>query len=65
MSELARGPWRKASRSNASGGECVEVAADGRVAVRDSKNPDRAHLAFGRSAWLAFTRGVKAGSGPA
>jgi hypothetical protein len=37
--------WRKSSRSNASGNECVEVAglADGRD-IRDSKAPDAGHL---------------------
>lgn len=33
--------WRKSSRSNSTGGNCVEVAnLDGNVGVRDSKNPD-------------------------
>jgi hypothetical protein len=31
--------WRKSSFSS-SGAECVEVAAAGRGAVRDSKNPE-------------------------
>lgn len=37
--------WRKASRSNTSGNECVEVAAlvEGR-GIRDSKAPDTGHL---------------------
>ena len=37
--------WRKASRSNASGNECVEVAAlaEGR-GIRDSKAPEAGHL---------------------
>ncbi|MDL4818422.1 DUF397 domain-containing protein [Actinomadura opuntiae] len=37
--------WRKASRSNASGNECVEVAAltDGR-GIRDSKAAEAGHL---------------------
>jgi hypothetical protein len=39
--------WRKASKSGANGGECVEVgtASDGRaVAIRDSKRPHDGHL---------------------
>ncbi|XRQ05931.1 DUF397 domain-containing protein [Actinomadura welshii] len=37
--------WRKSSRSNASGNECVEVAdlPEGR-AIRDSQAPDAGHL---------------------
>lgn len=37
--------WRKATRSNASGNECVEVAAltEGR-GIRDSKAPEAGHL---------------------
>ncbi|TDC70084.1 DUF397 domain-containing protein [Actinomadura sp. GC306] len=37
--------WRKSSRSNASGNECVEVAAlpDG-YGLRDSKAPETGHL---------------------
>lgn len=44
--------WRKSSRSNTQGGDCVELAAlSGSVGIRDSKNPagpilsvDRAQL---------------------
>ncbi|WP_149259738.1 DUF397 domain-containing protein [Actinomadura sp. K4S16] len=33
--------WRKSSRSGSSGGSCVELAGmKGRVAIRDSKDPD-------------------------
>ena len=37
----SRAVWRKSSRSNGSGGNCVEVASNlpGIVAVRDSKDP--------------------------
>ena len=30
------------------------------IAVRDSKNPDGARLAFGREAWEAFAASLKA-----
>jgi Domain of unknown function (DUF397) len=30
------------------------------IAVRDSKDPDGAHLAFGREAWEAFAARLKA-----
>ncbi|TDD35446.1 DUF397 domain-containing protein [Saccharopolyspora elongata] len=46
--------WRKSSYSGGGGvggGNCVEVAtvADGRVAFRDSKNPDAGFLLFTRT----------------
>jgi len=44
--QLAGAKWRKSSHSNGQA-ECVEVAflRDGRVAMRDSKNPDGPMLA--------------------
>jgi len=55
--------WRRSSYSNASGGNCVEVADAGTavVAVRDSKDPDGPKLAFPAGQWRAFTRQIKAG----
>lgn len=52
--------WRRAARSQANG-NCVEVAELGeiRIAVRDSKDPEGAHLVFGPSAWRAFAVGLK------
>ncbi|MEQ4301233.1 DUF397 domain-containing protein [Plantactinospora sp. B6F1] len=55
--------WRKSSRSNSNGGDCVEVAgelAPGVVGVRDSKDREGPVLTFGSSAWRAFVRGVAA-----
>ena len=53
--------WRTSSYSGNSGGNCVEVsAAAPLIAVRDSKDPDGARLAFGREAWEAFAGKVKA-----
>lgn len=48
--------WRKASRSNSSGGECVEVADNlaGRILVRDSKDQAGPSLTFTPTAWRAF-----------
>jgi hypothetical protein len=48
---LARASWRKSSYSGGGGiggGECVEVAPlpDGRVAIRDSKDPCGGVLCF-------------------
>ena len=53
--------WRKSSYSGSNGGTCVEVAtAAPAVAVRDSKHPDGALLAFTADTWKAFTAEVKA-----
>jgi hypothetical protein len=56
--DLSGAVWRKSSRSNgASNANCVEVACAGpAVAVRDSKNPDAATLAFPAVQWSFFLR---------
>lgn len=55
------GTWTKSTRSSGSE-NCVEVAGmpDG-VAVRDSKNPAAAVLAFTPTAWTAFLAATKTG----
>jgi hypothetical protein len=56
---LSNAPWRRSSYSGG-GNQCVEVAAlDEAFAVRDSKNPDDAHLAFSVKGWKAFLAAVK------
>jgi hypothetical protein len=63
--DLSRAVWRRSTRSGGNGGNCVEVAAIERgVAVRDSKNPGGAVLAFAPDAWHAFTDAVRSGRGP-
>ncbi|MEV6816839.1 DUF397 domain-containing protein [Micromonospora sp. NPDC051296] len=54
--DLTGARWRKSTRSNASGGNCLEVADNlpGVVAVRDSKDPTGPALAFAPAAWRAF-----------
>ncbi|RKN37193.1 DUF397 domain-containing protein [Streptomyces hoynatensis] len=54
--------WQKSSLT-ANNGECFELAPlpDGGVAVRDSKNPDAAHLCFTAGEWAAFKGGVLKG----
>ncbi|MDG4785177.1 DUF397 domain-containing protein [Micromonospora sp. WMMD1102] len=54
--DLTGAGWRKSTRSNSTGGNCVEVADNltGVVAVRDSKDPAGPVLAFGPDAWRAF-----------
>lgn len=58
------GHWIKSGRSGAQG-NCVELAfVDlGRVAVRDSKEPDGPALVFGAAQFQAFLRLVKRGIG--
>jgi hypothetical protein len=46
--------WRKSSYSNANGGSCVEVAANGEILVRDTTNRDGGTLTFGAAAWATF-----------
>jgi hypothetical protein len=56
------GTWRKSSFSNPSG-NCVEVAeaANGQVAVRNSRDPEGGVLLYTRPEIDAFVRGAKAG----
>ncbi|HEY2764385.1 MAG TPA: DUF397 domain-containing protein [Pseudonocardiaceae bacterium] len=62
-SGLSRAAWQKSRRSNDGGnGDCIEVVAlPGRIALRDSKDPAGPVLAFSRSQWHAFLRGVRTG----
>jgi hypothetical protein len=61
--DLSQAKWRKSTRSDGNGGQCVEVAVlpDGGAAVRDSKNPDGAVLIFTKGEWDAFVGGAKDG----
>lgn len=54
--------WRKSSYSGG-GLDCVELAdlGDGRIGVRDSKDPDGPVIAFDPGSISAFLNGVKAG----
>lgn len=54
--ELTGATWRKSSRSNGNGGECIEVADNlpGVVLVRDSKDRDGGTLTFAPDAWRTF-----------
>jgi hypothetical protein len=58
--QLDGSTWRKASRSDNKGGECVEVAMTSQVvAVRDSKNPAGGLLAVTPDSWRAFTDSLR------
>ena len=56
--------WRPSSYSN-SEGNCIEIAegagANGKVPVRDSKNPTGPALCFSPSAFAVFVSAVKGG----
>lgn len=54
--------WRKSTRSNTNGGDCVEVTDTiaGRLLVRDSKLGDASpRLAFTSTNWAQFVATVK------
>ncbi|GAA1308623.1 DUF397 domain-containing protein [Saccharothrix xinjiangensis] len=52
--------WRKSSRSNAGGAQCVEIADVGiGAAVRDSKNASGPASVFPPSAFGSFLAGLK------
>jgi Domain of unknown function (DUF397) len=54
--DLSRAVWHKSTRSNGSGGACVEVARNlpGVVAVRDSKDPHGPVLLMSKDDWASF-----------
>ncbi|MFV2112876.1 DUF397 domain-containing protein [Micromonospora sp. LOL_025] len=50
--------WRRSSRSD--DGNCVEVAVDDAVLIRDSKNPDGPVLRFAPRRWRSFISAIRA-----
>lgn len=54
--------WRKSSRSQGAGAECVELAqAPGIVAARDSKNPSGPWLLISTATAQALINAIKQG----
>ncbi len=51
--------WRKSSYSGSNGGECVEVATDGTVFVRDTTDRTGPALTFTADAWRTFVSAVE------
>jgi hypothetical protein len=54
--------WVKSSYSGSSGANCVEVASNGTVHIRDTKQDgrtDRTVVAFTPDAWERFTTTLK------
>ncbi|MFF3153601.1 DUF397 domain-containing protein [Streptomyces sp. NPDC057910] len=59
---LGGAEWKKSSHSGDTGGQCLEVAAQPcRIAVRDSKDPEGAHLTAAPAAFAAFVAAAKQG----
>lgn len=58
--------WRRSSHSTAAN-NCVETALldPGRLAVRDSKDPQGPALQFTADAWTDFVQALSGGSGAA
>jgi hypothetical protein len=54
------GDWRKSTHSDASGGQCVELASDdAAVLVRDTTDRDGGTLGFTAAAWRKFTDSLR------
>lgn len=54
------GDWRKSTYSDASGGQCVELASDdAAVLVRDTTSRDGGTLSFTAAAWQAFADSLR------
>jgi hypothetical protein len=51
--------WRKSTYSSGNGGDCVEVASDDRVLVRDTTNRDGGTLGFSAAAWKQFLTTIR------
>ena len=53
-------PWRKSSYSTNGGQDCVEVAGDGSVLIRDTKDRERGPvLRVSPEAWANFTAALR------
>jgi hypothetical protein len=54
------GDWRKSTYSDASGGQCVELASkDAAVLVRDTTDRDSGTLSFTAAAWQEFADALR------
>jgi hypothetical protein len=51
--------WRKSTYSDANGGQCVEVGADGMVLVRDTTDRQGFTLVVPASAWASLVASIK------
>jgi Domain of unknown function (DUF397) len=53
------GNWRKSTYSDGNGGDCIEVAADSAVLVRDTRDRQGVTLRVTAGAWQRFTASLK------
>jgi hypothetical protein len=53
------GDWRKSTYSDGNGGQCVEVASDSAVLVRDTHDRQGVILSMTAAAWQRFTKSLK------
>lgn len=51
--------WRKPSYSSQSGGNCVEVASDGGVLIRDTADRDGVTLSLPADVWSRFLVAIR------
>ncbi|GAA1432491.1 hypothetical protein GCM10009601_53540 [Streptomyces thermospinosisporus] len=54
--------WIRSSYSDDEGGNCVEVALETPVHIRDSKNAEGPRLTVPASAWAAFIAELRPGA---
>jgi len=61
--DLSAATWRKSIRSSGGGSNCVEVARlPGRIAIRDSKNPDGPALIITPATFCELTDALRRGA---
>jgi len=53
------GDWRKSTYSDASGGQCIEVAGNALILIRDTTNRNAGTLAFSAAAWEQFLHTIR------
>ena len=53
------GNWRKSTYSSANGGQCVEVATEASILIRDTTDRAGFTLSVPASAWEAFLATVR------
>jgi Domain of unknown function (DUF397) len=61
--DLTRAAWRKSSRSSGGGSNCIEIARlSGRIAIRDSKDPEGAALIVTSAGFRELTDSIRRGT---
>jgi Domain of unknown function (DUF397) len=52
-------PWRKSSYSGNGGQDCVDVAGDGAILIRDTADQGGVTLSVSPGAWVTFAASLK------